>query len=671
MSLTGTFAVVSLTTMALLAVAVTWLVATSLERQAQRDGEQLAEVYVSQGVQSKIDLESIEFWRDPEAVPAPVVDALDTVVRANSVQVLDSLSLYSVDGEPLWTSMGVPTDAPPLDAERAARAGDILAPVSTVVDTTTGRTLEVTVPIVYGDRLAGNYGFAQVNIPWETTETFVWRTVLTIAGVIAIFALLAWLLLFRTVHRASATLRSQAEENERLALHDALTGLPNRRLLHDRLDRAIASTERSGKRMALMVLDVDRFKEVNDTLGHDRGDALLKEVGRRLVDVVRDADTVARLGGDEFAVLAPDVGSQLDAERFASRVHSAFDEPFQVGDLHLHVESSIGVALLPDHAEDATELMQRADTAMYAAKSTHLGALMYRPGDGGNSADRLQLLGDLRNALGTDQLTINYQPKVDLASGQVIGTEALLRWLHPERGNIPPNDFIPLAENTGLIQGLTRYVLEMVCAQMSEWDRLGTDFAHLPVAVNLSARNLLEPDFAEFLEDILASHLIEPDRLELEVTESALIEDPIRSHQMLHRIADLGVTLAVDDFGTGYTSMSQLERMPLSTLKIDRSFTQRLADDPAGATLVKAMVDLAHEFGLEVVAEGVEDADVTARLRELGCDIGQGYLWSRPVTSAALPEVLFQLSFRRRVPTNVQGSAPAEAVQVGSTSSPN
>ena len=183
---------------------------------------------------------------------------------------------------------------------------------------------------------------------------------------------------------------------------------------------------------------------------------------------------------------------------------------------------------------------------------------------------------------------------------------------------------------------------------MSEWDRIGAEFAHLPVSVNLSARNLLEPDFDEFLEDILASHLIDAERLELEVTESALIEDPVRSHQMMHKIAGLGVTLAVDDFGTGYTSMSQLEQMPLSTLKIDRSFTSRLADDPGGATLVKAMVDLAHEFGLEVVAEGVEDAEVTARLRELGCDIGQGYLWSRPVASDALPEVLFQLSFRRR-----------------------
>ena len=651
---------VSLTTMVLLALILTWLVATTLQRQAQRDGEQVAEVFVSQGVQSKIDTESVGFWKNPDDVSPAVVGSLDNIVRANNVQELNSLSLYSTGGEPLWTSMGTTADAPALDMDRANRAVEVLEPVSTVVDTPQGRSLEVTVPVVYGDRLAGVYGFAQVNVPWESTESTVWRAVLTVAAVISVIALLAWLLLYRTVHRASATLRSQASENEHLALHDALTGLPNRRLLQDRLDRAITASERSGKNLALMILDVDRFKEVNDTLGHDRGDALLIEVAKRLSEVVRDADTVARLGGDEFAVLAPEVGGLLYAERLASRVHSAFDEPFQVGDLHLHVESSIGIALLPDHAENATVLMQRADTAMYAAKSTHLGALLYRPGEGGNSAERLQLLGDLRNALGTQQLSINYQPKIDLGTGEVMGTEALLRWNHPERGNIPPNDFIPLAENTGLIQGLTRYVLEMVCAQMAEWDRVDTDFAHLPVAVNLSARNLLEPDFDEFLEDILASHLIEPERLELEVTESALIEDPIRSHQMLHKIAALGVTLAVDDFGTGYTSMSQLEQMPLSTLKIDRSFTSRLADDPAGATLVKAMVDLAHEFGLEVVAEGVEDAEVTARLRELGCDIGQGFLWSRPVTSDDLPDVLFQLSFQRRPSKGSSSTAEVE-----------
>jgi diguanylate cyclase (GGDEF)-like protein len=648
MTLTRTFALVSLSTMVLLAAVVTWLFADTMSSQAQRDGEELAETFVLQGVQSKIDTEAISFWEDPESVSPALVGSLDTVARANNLQVLDGLSLYSPDGEPLWTSLGTPSQAPTLDQQAAARAEDELAPVSQVVDGSDGPVLEVTVPVTYGDRLSGVYGFAQVDVPWDETASLLARSLVTVAAVIVVIALLAWLLLFRTVHRASATLQKQAEENEHLALHDALTGMPNRRLLQDRLDRAIAASTRSGKRLALMILDVDRFKEVNDTLGHDRGDALLKEVAARLSEVVRDADTVARLGGDEFAVLAPEVGSLLDAERLGGRVHSAFDEPFVVDELHLHVEASIGIAIIPDNADNATELMQRADTAMYAAKSTHLGALLYRPGEDGNSAERLALLSDLRLAIGTSQLSVHYQPKIDLATTQVIGTEALLRWNHPERGNVPPNDFIPLAENTGLIQGLTRHVLEMVCVQMSEWDRVGAEFAHLPVAVNLSARNLLEPDFDEFLEDILASHLIEPDRLELEVTESALIEDTVRSHQMLHKIAGLGVTLAVDDFGTGYTSMSQLEQMPLSTLKIDRSFTMRLADDPGGVTLVKAMVDLAHEFGLEVVAEGVEDAEVTAMLRELGCDIGQGYLWSRPVESAALPEVLFELTFLRR-----------------------
>jgi diguanylate cyclase (GGDEF)-like protein len=648
MTLTRTFALVSLSTMVLLAAAVTWLFYDSVTKQAVRDGEQLAETYVSQGVQSKIDTEAISFWQDPQSVSPALVSSLDTVARANSVQVLDGLSLYAPGGTPLWTSRGGPSDAPPLDMQLAGQSEDSLSPVSQIVDGPNGPILEVTVPVIYGDRLSGVYGFAQVDIPWKETSTLLARSLMTVAAVVVIIVLLAWLLLYRTVHRASSTLQTQAEENAHLALHDALTGLPNRRLLHDRLDRAIAASDRSGKKLALMILDIDRFKEVNDTLGHDRGDALLNQVAERLSQVVRGADTVARLGGDEFAVLAPEVGTLLDAERLGGRVHSAFDEPFVIDDLHLHVEASIGIAIMPDNADNSTELMQRADTAMYAAKSTHLGVLLYRPGEGGNSAERLALLSDLRLAIGTSQLSIHYQPKINLETTQVIGTEALLRWNHPGRGNVPPNDFIPLAENTGLIQGLTRYVLEMVCSQMSEWDRIGAEFAHLPVSVNLSARNLLEPDFDEFLEDILASHLIEPDRLELEVTESALIEDPVRSHQMLHKIAGLGVTLAVDDFGTGYTSMSQLEQMPLSTLKIDRSFTRRLADDPGGATLVKAMVDLAHEFGLEVVAEGVEDAEVTARLRELGCDIGQGYLWSRPVESQALPEVLFQLSFRRR-----------------------
>jgi len=640
--------VVSLTTMALLAVTITWLFSTTLHRQAVDDGEGLAQTYVTLGVQGTITQSLTDFWSSgPGEIGASLAGELDLIVRSNSIAPLDALTLYNTDGQALYYSGGNALDAPAADPRLLASASSSGQPASEVVNVNGANRLLVYVPVTYGDSYAGAYGIAVVEIPWTATQEFVAEAVLTIAGVVAIILLLAWLLLYRTVHRASRKLREQSEENERLALQDSLTGLPNRRLLNDRLDRAIAAVGRNKKSLALMMIDVDRFKEVNDTLGHDRGDALLVQIAERLADVLRDADTVARLGGDEFAVLAPTVGSLNDADRLARRVHSVFDEPFVVGELVLHVEASLGVALLPEHAADGTELMQRADTAMYAAKASHVGVLLYQPGEDGNSTDRLVLLGDLRSALGTRQLSVHYQPKVDLGTMQAVGMEALLRWNHPTRGNIPPNDFIPLAERTGLIHGLTRYVLELVLNQMAEWDRLGEDFAHLPVAVNLSARNLIEPSFADFVEDLLASHQIEPERLELEVTESALIEDPVRSHEMLHKLAGLGVTLAVDDFGTGYTSMAQLEAMPLTTLKIDRSFVMRLAEDPGGATLVKAMVDLAHEFGLEVVAEGVEDEEVTARLQALGCDVGQGYLWSRPVAGDALPDVLFGLTFRR------------------------
>lgn len=632
--------------MGVLAVAITWLFAATLQRQATEDGRALADAYVTQGVQNALGAD-IETWQHPIVDTSPMIRELDEVTRTNGAMVLDRLTLYTPEGEPIYNSRGPTADAKPADMHELDLALDSLAPVTTHSESDLGSALAVYVPVTYGDRYGGVYGVAQVEIPWDDTESFIQRSVIMVSAVILVILLLAWLLLFRTVHRASSRLRDQADENERLALHDALTDLPNRRLLNDRLDRAVAAAQRTSKNVALMVLDVDRFKEVNDTLGHDHGDALLIQVAERIADVLRDADTVARLGGDEFAVLAPNVGSTADAERLARRVHSVFDEPFVVGELVLHVDSSLGIALLPDHAQDATQLMQRADTAMYAAKASHVGVLLYDPTSDGYSTERLLLLGDLRKALGTNQLFIHYQPKIDLSNNRVVGVEALLRWEHPTRGNIPPNDFIPLAESTGLIYGLTRYVLELVLTQMAEWDAFDAGFGGMPVAVNLSARNLLEPSFAEYVEDMLASHQVDASRLELEVTESALIEDPVRSHEMLHKLAALGVTLAVDDFGTGYTSMAQLEAMPLTTLKIDRSFVVRMADDPGGATLVKAMVDLAHEFGLEVVAEGVEDQEVTERLRELGCDIGQGFLWSRPVHGDDLPQVLFQLSFRR------------------------
>jgi len=645
LSLTGTFAVVSLTTMVLLAGALIYLFSSTLETQAHDDGERVAETFVTMGVERVITPMMRQFWVDPESVVYSDRQLL-LIGSDNRVAELDSLRLYGTGGQALWSSLGPPEQ---LTAEEQALLDRSLAtsePVSTLTEVDGRALLSVFVPVTYGDAFSEPYGVANVKLPYAATQSLLRDAVVLMSALIMVALLLAWLLLFRTVHRASTALRAQALENEHLALHDPLTGLPNRRLLSDRLERAIAIANRRNEPVALMILDVDRFKEINDTLGHNRGDTLLVEIAARLSTVVRDADTVARLGGDEFAILAPTIASLLDADRLARRVHAVFDEPFVIDELALHVDCSVGLAVLPHHASDVTELFQRADIAMYGAKTTHVGVLVYDAESDDSSTDWL-LLGDLRVALGTAQLSVHYQPKIDLISGQVVGLEALLRWNHPVRGNIPPNLFIPIAERSGLIRTLTRYVLEMVLTQVAEWDRVKARFAYLPVAVNLSARNLVESDFAEFVEDLLASHMVEPSRLELELTESALIEDPVRTHQMLHRLSELGVTLAVDDFGTGYTSMAALESMPLTTLKIDRSFVVRMSDDPAGVTLVRAMVELAHEFGLAVVAEGVEDEDVTDQLRALGCDVGQGFLWSRPVSGDDLPEVLVQLSFRR------------------------
>jgi diguanylate cyclase (GGDEF)-like protein len=645
LSLTGTFAVVSMTTMAVLAGALIWLFSSTVDRQARDDGERIADSYVTMGVERVITPMLSTFWSDPSSVAWSDRQLL-SIGTGGRVTRLEGLNLFSTDGTPLWSSSGDPEPLPADEAALLREAVDTGQPVSTVESSADRSVLSVYVPVTYGDSYAGTYGVAEVQLPYDATQAFLRHGVLVMSALILVVLLLAWLLLYRTVHRASTRLRQQAVDNEHLALHDPLTGLPNRRLLSDRLERAITASARSRQPVGLMILDVDRFKEINDTLGHDRGDRLLVEISERLSSVIRDADTVARLGGDEFAILAPTVTSVLDAERLARRVRAVFDEPFVVDDLALHIDCSVGVAVLPDHADDVTKLFQRADIAMYGAKSAHMGVLVYDPDSDDTSTDWL-LLGDLRSALGTSQLSVHYQPKIDLTSNQVVGLEALLRWNHPTRGNIPPNFFIPVAERSGLIRNLTRYVLEMVLRQMGEWDRVEAEFAKLPVAVNLSARNLIESDFAEFVEDLLASHMVDASRLELELTESALIEDPERTHGMLHRLAALGVTLAVDDFGTGYTSMAQLEAMPLSTLKIDRSFVVRMSDDPSGVTLVRAIVDLAHEFGLEVVAEGVEDEDVTQQLRALGCDVGQGFLWSRPVSGADLPDVLLQLSFRR------------------------
>ena len=422
-------------------------------------------------------------------------------------------------------------------------------------------------------------------------------------------------------------------EVEHRALHDTLTGLPNRALLGDRFDRALRAAAREGDAVGLLLIDLDRFKEINDTLGHHIGDQLLVQVGPRVAGALRDSDTIARLGGDEFAVLLPGVGTHEDAVQVAEKVQEALGRAFQVGDVDLHVEASIGLVVSGEHGTDPGTLLQHADVAMYVAKQRNLGVFRYDPAVDAHSPERLSLLGDLRRALDEDELFLQYQPKVSLSTGEVVGVEALLRWAHPERGLVPPDAFVPLAENTGLIGPITHRVLDLALGQARRWADHGRP---LQVAVNLSARNLLDDRLDTVVVELLGRHGVPARLLELEVTESAIMTDPIRATELLTRLHALGVAISIDDFGAGYTSLGQLKSLPISELKIDRSFVTTMETDSSDSLIVRSVIELSHNLGFTAVAEGVESSAILSSLAGFSCDVAQGYHLSRPLAADAL-----------------------------------
>jgi diguanylate cyclase (GGDEF)-like protein len=420
----------------------------------------------------------------------------------------------------------------------------------------------------------------------------------------------------------------QAADNAHQALHDALTGLPNRTLLRDRANQAIRQADRELVPAALLLLDLERFKEVNDTLGHHYGDQLLVQVGQRLQAGLRAVDTVARLGGDEFAVLLPRIETAEGAVAVARKLQAALAQPFLLEGLTLDVEASIGLAVYPEHGSDPDELLQHADIAMYVAKDTHAGFVLFDPTQDQHSPRRLALLGELRRAIEGRQLLLHYQPKVDAHSGQMLGVEALVRWQHPTHGLIPPGDFIPLAERTGLITPLTHYVLDAALRQCRDWRQAGHELA---VAVNVSARRLLDLEFPDEVAGLLARWEIPARLLVVEITESTIMADPTRALEILGRLNTMGVQLSIDDFGTGYSSMAYLKSLPVHELKVDRSFVMHMTSDTRDAVIVRSTVDLGRNLGLRVVAEGVEDQTTLQELDVLGCDAIQGYYVSRPV----------------------------------------
>ncbi|MFE9000714.1 putative bifunctional diguanylate cyclase/phosphodiesterase [Streptomyces sp. NPDC007875] len=418
--------------------------------------------------------------------------------------------------------------------------------------------------------------------------------------------------------------RVRAEEQ----LRDPLTGLPNRQWLLERTWTALDESERAGTRTALVLLDLDRFRSVNDTLGHLAGDRLLLQIAERLRLALPRGAEVARLGGDEFAVLLPTTDSLTSAQRSARVLVGDLGSPLDLDGLTLVLEASAGVAVYPDHALDAEGLLRRADVAMYQAKRDRSGVELYEARRDGNTPDRLGLLGDLRRALDAGDVELHYQPKVGF-DGHVAGLEALVRWVHPDRGRVPPDEFISMAESSGLMPRLTEYVLETALGQVARWRADGLE---VPVAVNVSPRDVHTPGFAGAVAGRLARHGVPAGALQLEITEHVLLEDPQRAADTLAGLTGHGVKMSLDDFGTGYSSLVHLRRLPVSELKIDRSFVARLAVDNEDAEIVRCTVDLAHSLGLLVVAEGVEDDETWERLRDLGCDAVQGWL-----VAAAMP----------------------------------
>jgi diguanylate cyclase (GGDEF)-like protein len=433
----------------------------------------------------------------------------------------------------------------------------------------------------------------------------------------------------------------QALANEELALRDPLTGLANRVLLTDRAEQALARVRREGGVAAVLLIDLDRFKEINDSLGHHVGDRILCEVATRIRGALREIDTVARLGGDEFAVLLPDLDSSGEAIVTARRVASAIARPFEIADIVLEPSGSVGVACAPTDARDVETLMRHADAAMYEAKAGHTPVAAYTSGEEDFKLTQLKLAGRLGPAIAEGEVQLVYQPQVRPETGEMVGVEALARWHHPQLGVLPPNSFVPLAERSGHILALTTRVLDDATAQLARWDAEGLE---LRMAVNLSARSLMDPDLPHLVRTACRRAGVEPTRLVLEITEGMLLDQPERAIAVAEELADLGAAISVDDFGTGFSSLVQLVRLPAAELKIDRSFVVRMEEDERSAAIVSCIADLGRSLGLRVVAEGVETHTAREAVTALGCDLAQGYLWAAPMGGDAIPGFVSDLT---------------------------
>jgi diguanylate cyclase (GGDEF)-like protein len=624
--LLGRFTLLSLLAVTVMGLVLAQTLDVQIRERALENGAQSADLIARFGIQPQ--LAGTDLSR-PMAIEA--VDSLDGLLRAGyASRDVVGISILRPDGRVVYSSdfSEIGTTVRDGGIGPAMRGHHV-----TAVERHDGRTvIDAEVPLRLNDGPSPD-GVVEARLNYAPTAAVIQRDTRRLYVVLFVGLIALWAAMYRIAAGASRELRRQSAHNAYQARHDSLTGLPNRNAFYEAVDAAIADALDGGPRTAAMIIDLDRFKEVNDTLGHHSGDQLLCQAAERLREALRDSDLLARLGGDEFAVLLPTVESVDQATQVADRIRAALEQPFDIQDISVHVGASVGIAIAPDHGHTAEDLLQRADVAMYLAKDSAATHEVYEPATDPYSASKLSMVAELRRALAERQLEVHYQPKATLSNGEVDGVEALVRWNHPVRGLIPPNDFIPLAEHTGLITRLTVYVLDAALRQCAEWRGIGLDLA---VAVNLSARNIADADLPDTVAQLLAEHKVDPSRLVLELTESSLMADPPRAKDVLARLNEMGVGLAIDDFGTGYSSLTYLSELPVTELKIDRSFIMSMATSDGDAFIVRATIDLGRNLGLRVVAEGVETESVWNRLNELGCDVGQGYYLSRPVPATDL-----------------------------------
>lgn len=435
-----------------------------------------------------------------------------------------------------------------------------------------------------------------------------------------------------TFSKMQSQVLSRQKELEHKALHDELTSLPNRTLLNDRIENAILSAKNNLSHFGLLIIDLDRFKEVNDTLGHHIGDMLLIEMSNRIKEELNSSDTIARLGGDEFAIVLPNL-KKNNVDKIISRISSTIELPVTIDDIQLHIESSIGMAIYPEHGEDIFTLMSRADIAMYHAKRNNLHFSTYNPKEDQYSLRRLSLFGSLKEAIETDQMNLHYQPLIDVRNKSIVSVEALIRWKHKELGTIPSVELVTIAEQSGLISPLTEWVLNTAIAQCAKWNKNNLP---LSIAINLSVINLHDSSLADRIARLLAKHQVKPHLLTLEITESAMMTNPKNALKTLNRLNNMGLTLAIDDFGTGFSSLSYLKQLPVKKLKIDKSFVIHLDENESDSVIVKSTIELAHNLGIDVIAEGIETEAVFDKLSEWGCDVAQGYFISVPQSAHSI-----------------------------------